>query len=170
MQRSAAVELELQPFHARHAELVLSWVRSREEADRWASAGARELRPELLREWHADADVHPYLCVDGGEPVGYGEVWHDGEAGEAELARILVAPEERGRGVGRALTRLLAAKARAAGFDEVWLRVVPDNEQAIAAYRAAGFARASEKEERAFNVGQPLAYVWMRLESLLPSA
>ena len=80
MQRSAAVELALQPFHARHAELVLSWVRSREEADRWASAGARELRPELLREWHADADVHPYLCVDGGEPVGYGEVWQDGEA------------------------------------------------------------------------------------------
>ena len=65
MQRSAAVELELQPFHARHAELVLSWVRSREEADRWASAGARELRPELLREWHADADVHPYRQARG---------------------------------------------------------------------------------------------------------
>jgi ribosomal protein S18 acetylase RimI-like enzyme len=102
--------------------------------------------------------------------VAYGEVWHDGVAGEAELARILVAPEERGRGVGRALTRLLAAEARAAGFDEVWLRVVPDNEQAIAAYRAAGFVRTSEEEERVFNEDQRLAYVWMRLELPLASA
>jgi ribosomal protein S18 acetylase RimI-like enzyme len=162
-----AVALELQPFHARHAELVLSWVRTPEEADRWASAGARELRPELLREWHADADVHPYVCTDGGEPVGYGEVWHDAGEAEAELARILVAPEQRGRGVGRGLTGLLAAEAGAAGFDKVWLRVVPDNHQAVAAYRAVGFVRATAEEEQAFNEGQPVAYLWMRLQSLL---
>ena len=91
----------------------------------------------------------------GEEIVGYGEVWHDPAAGEAELARILVAPDRRGRGVGRRLVALLADRARAAGFDAIWLRVVADNRAAIACYRAAGFVRASAAEESAFNEGQP---------------
>ena len=56
-----------------------------------------------------------------------------------ELARILVDPALRRRGIGRRLTALLGERARAAGFVDVWLRVVPDNEPALAAYRAAGF-------------------------------
>jgi ribosomal protein S18 acetylase RimI-like enzyme len=157
------VDLRLEPFREAHASVVLGWVESSEEADRWASAGARVLEPALLVEWHADPQVRPYVCLDGDEPVGYGEVWEDREAGEAELARVLVDPARRGRGIGRELTLLLAGRAREAGFAELWLRVVPDNEPALAAYRAAGFERTSPEEEASFNVGQPRAYVWMRL-------
>jgi ribosomal protein S18 acetylase RimI-like enzyme len=142
---------------------VLGWVADREEADRWASAGSRALEPELLREWHAEPDVHPYVCLDGEELVGYGEVWEDREENEAELARILVDPARRGEGIGRRLTALLCGRAAEAGFDDIWLRVVPANEPALAAYRAAGFVRASAEEEAAFNAGQPCAYVWLRL-------
>jgi ribosomal protein S18 acetylase RimI-like enzyme len=157
------VELRLQAFEEAHAETVLGWVRTVEEADRWASAGGRSLEPALLREWHADADVRPYVCFEGDEAVGYGEVWEDRAADEAELARILVDPARRGQGVGRRLTALLGEQAREAGFAEVWLRVVPDNEPAVAAYRAAGFVRTSSEQEASFNEGQPCAYVWMRL-------
>jgi ribosomal protein S18 acetylase RimI-like enzyme len=155
--------LRLEPFREADATAVLGWVAGREEADRWASAGSRVLEPELLREWHADPDVHPYVCLDGEELVGYGEVWEDREEGEAELARILVDPARRGRGIGRRLTALLGERAAEAGFGNIWLRVVPDNGPALAAYSAAGFVRASDEEEAAFNAGQPCAYVWMRL-------
>ena len=158
-----AVNFDLETFDERVAETVLSWVGSREEADRWASAGNRALEPALLSEWHAEPFVHPYVGRAGGELVGYGEVWHDPDAGEAELARILVAPDRRGRGVGRRLVALLADRAREAGFDAIWLRVVGDNRAAIACYRAAGFVRASAAEETAFNEGQPTEYAWYRV-------
>ena len=155
--------LRLEPFVEAHARTVLGWVESAEEADRWASAGSRVLEPALLREWHADPEVRPYVGFEGSEPVGYGEVWEDRDADEAELARILVAPALRRRGIGRRLTALLGERARESGFADVWLRVVPDNEPALAAYRAAGFVRTSPEEEASFNDGQPCAYVWMKL-------
>jgi len=157
------MELRLEPFQDDHAEAVLGWVQSPEEAERWASAGSRVLEPALLREWHADPEVVPYVCLDGSRLVGYGEVWEDRQADEAELARILVDPGLRARGIGRRLTIMLGGRATEAGFADVWLRVVPDNEPALAAYRAAGFVRTTADEEASFNAGQPCDYVWMRL-------
>jgi ribosomal protein S18 acetylase RimI-like enzyme len=159
---SDVVNLTLAPFDETQAGVVLGWIRTRQEADRWASAGHRDLEAALLREWHSDPDVRPFVCVEDGLLVGYGEVWDDAEADEAELARIVVAPDRRGEGVGRRLVELLVEQARAAGFDDVWLRVVPDNAAAIACYRGAGFIRATAEEETAFNEGQPTEYVWMR--------
>jgi ribosomal protein S18 acetylase RimI-like enzyme len=149
---------------------VLSWVTSEDEAEAWASVGGAARDPDLFARWHADPDVRPFLCVDAdGEPCGYGEVWCDPEADEAELARILVDPAVRGRGVGRALVGLLAGEARGAGYRDIWLRVISWNEPALACYRAAGFVRASFEEEQEFNQGQPHDYVWMRMARTGPA-
>ena len=104
-------------------------------------------------------------CPPGRRPIAYGEVWTDSDENEAELARIIVAPEARGRGVGRRLVTLLVAEAERLGFDEIWLRVVPANAPAIASYTNAGFRRAEPDEEERFNRGQPREYVWMRRSS-----
>jgi ribosomal protein S18 acetylase RimI-like enzyme len=155
--------ITLSPFQEAHAATVLGWIRSPEEAEAWASIHLDEVGVERLRRWHEDPDVHPYVGLARGGLVGYGEVWEDAEAREAELARIVVAPELRGRGLGRRLTRLLAERAQDAGFAEIWLRVVASNSAALAAYRSAGFVRAAAAQERLFNEGQPREYVWMRL-------
>ena len=47
------------------------------------------------------------------------------------------------------------------GYSAVWLRVLPDNAAALAAYRAAGFLTASPAQEREFNAGQPRPYRWL---------
>jgi ribosomal protein S18 acetylase RimI-like enzyme len=96
-------------------------------------------------------------------PVGYGEVWEDPEEGEAELARVILAPEWRGRGFGRMLVFFLAKRAKDAGFADIWVRVVPGNSEAVATYASAGFERASDEDEASFNTGQPERYIWMRL-------
>jgi ribosomal protein S18 acetylase RimI-like enzyme len=103
--------------------------------------------------------VAAYLLVDGGEPVAYGEVWSDDEEGEAELARLIVAPARRGRGLGRAL---VAALVERAGYEDVFLRVRPDNAVALAAYRRAGFVDVPADLQAEWNAPQPRPYAWLR--------
>lgn len=142
---------------------MLAWAGTAEEREAWA--GLVEPHPDsaVFERWHADPDVHAFELLADGELVGYGEVWEDRGEGEAELARIIVAPEHRGRGLGRALVVFLVQRARALGYETVWMRAVPGNAAAIACYAAAGFVRASDEEAAAFNQGQPRPYVWMRL-------
>ena len=155
----------LVPFRPEHGPALTSWVRSVDEATRWASLDHLPTLEDLAR-WHGQPYATPYVLVSGDDVVGYGEVWDDGEEDrgedEAELARLVIAPGHRGRGLGRALTRALADEAWRRGVAEVWLRVVEDNRSARRAYEAAGFVRATPEEEDAFNAGQRRVYVWMR--------
>ncbi|HWC70388.1 MAG TPA: GNAT family N-acetyltransferase [Actinomycetota bacterium] len=116
---------------------------------------------------HDGDDAPERLTGPRGDPsrrVPGGEVWHDDEEGEAELARLIVDPTRRRQGLGVALVRRLSAEAARAGFDDVWVRVAPENVAAIGCYRRAGFRRTSPEREEGFNQGQPRPYVWMRLE------
>jgi len=151
----------LEPFSPADAVTIAAWVTALEEASRWASMTTLP-DAAIFERWHADLDVVPFVGREAGVLVAYGEIWEDREADEAELARLLVAPGARGHGLGRWLARALADEAHARGFAEVWLRVVPTNEPALRAYAAAGFVAATADEERAFNVGQPIAYRWLR--------
>lgn len=144
----------------------MAWVRSVDESASWAALDRLVTLDDLAR-WHAEPDVVPFAFVEPDDAgvdrlVAYGELWEDRELDEAELARLVVDPAVRGRGVGRALARALADEARRRGFTQVWLRVVAENAAARRAYEAAGFARATPEEEAAFNTGQPREYVWMR--------
>lgn len=136
-------------FDESHAETILSWVESPLHADAWASRADLELSPTLFRAWHSDPDVHPYVLFEDGELCAYGEVWADEAEAEAELARVVVAPARRGRGLGQRLVGLLAERARALGLDAIWVRVLPTNHPALACYRAASFVRAAPDEEAA---------------------
>jgi RimJ/RimL family protein N-acetyltransferase len=155
------VSPELRPFDASLASIVVAWASSPREGDRWASVG--EATEQTMARWHAETGVHPFVLVVDGSPRGYGEVWEDPDEDEAELGRVIVDPEVRGRGLGRLLVTLLAERARELGYDQIWVRVVPTNRAATTCYARAGFVRAPRELEAAFNVGQPRRYVWMRL-------
>ena len=148
-------------YQPEHGPIVVGWIHTVDEAEAWVSRDRLPVLEDLAR-WHAEPDVYPFAWLEGETLVGYGEIWEDLEEQEAELARLVIAPEHRGRGHGRAMTRALADAAHRRGFGAVWLRVVAENGAARRAYEAAGFARATPEEEAAFNVGQPRAYVWMR--------
>lgn len=51
-----------------------------------------------ISAWQQDDDVQAHVLVEREKLVGYGELWFDAEEDEVELARIIVAPEARGRG------------------------------------------------------------------------
>ena len=151
----------LREFRESDAREVARWPGSLDEVRRWAGSDPGwPVDVSVFGRWHADPDVGPYIILDGA-PIGYGEIWVDEPEQEVELARIIVSPERRGRGVGRRLVGLLLERAALTGLPDAFVRVVPENGAALGCYRGAGFSPVSDSEREEFNRGQPVDYVWM---------
>jgi RimJ/RimL family protein N-acetyltransferase len=155
-------QLILRPFESRQAPTVVAWPQSVEEARWWAGPQTSwPLHPSVMERWHTDPEIHPYVLSDQGALIAYGELWLDAEEQEVELARLIVAPERRGQGVGRRLVRLLLQNAGHTDYPYAFLRVFPENRAGIACYLRSGFAEVSQADQQLFNQGQPLDYLWM---------
>ena len=152
----------LLPFSRAHASLVASWPRSSDEVLLWCGGKEFPLPAETVLDWQLDDEVQSYLLIDDEVPVGYGELWLDAEENEVELARIILSPAARGRGLGQALTRDLLAAARRTGHADVFLRVHPDNATALRCYAAAGFVPVAAELAAEWNEPQPVDYVWLQ--------
>lgn len=92
-----------------------------------------------------------------GRPVGCGALKFHGED-PAELKRLWVAPDARGLGLGRRLLAELEERARAAGVARLLLDTNAALVEAVALYRATGWA-----EVEAFN-DEPHADHWFAKE------
>lgn len=66
-------------------------------------------------------------------------------AGEAELLTLAVAPQQRRRGLGRAILLQTIEAARSRGADHMFLEVVADNLAAIRLYETTGFTRTGQR-------------------------
>src|SRR3954469_23243764 len=88
--------------------------------------------------WEAHEDDVVRAVRDGGalvarsgaEPVGYALAWPEG-TDAVKLGDLFVRPQDRGRGIGRALVRAVAELARACGAAHVHLTA---NLEAVAFY------------------------------------
>jgi [ribosomal protein S18]-alanine N-acetyltransferase len=67
-------------------------------------------------------------------------------AGEAELLLLATSPDVRRRGVGSALLRAVIAACEDDGVETIHLEVRSGND-AVALYRAAGFAKVGERRD-----------------------
>jgi putative acetyltransferase len=113
-----------------------------------------DLNAELSRQYPEPGATHFRLDADevaeghgafvvaarGGAPVGCGAVRRIAER-TGEIKRMYVIPEERGRGVGRALLAALEGEARSLGLTRLLLETGVRQEEAIALYERAGFTR-----------------------------
>lgn len=152
--------MELVRFDPARASQVSGWARSPGEVAAWCSRTEAPVPSEVIAGWGVAPSVTAYGVLDGDELVAYGELWVDDDESEVELGRLIVAPNRRGRGVGRRLTAALANLAVRV-HPAVFLRVRPDNEAALRCYAAAGFRRVGPDNEAAWNEHQPVAYAWM---------
>ena len=148
--------VELIEFDAALAATVAGWPTSADEAFQWC--GLRDVSTGTVAGWSTAEDVRAFTLVVDGAPVGYGELWLDD--GEVELARLIVAPGHRRRGVGRRLVVALTDVALGHG-GLIFLRVHPDNTAAISVYRAAGFEPVDAATAAEWNAEQPVAYDWL---------
>ncbi|MFJ9933946.1 GNAT family N-acetyltransferase [Streptomyces virginiae] len=162
--------MDLLPFSAAHAAVVAGWPASAGEVALWCGRQEFPVPAQTITDWQRDADVQAHVLVEDGTAVGYGELWFDTDEDEVELARIIVAPGTRGRGLGRVLVRELLARAVGAGFRDVFMRVHPDNARALRCYRGAGFAPVDPALAEAWNEAQPVGYVWLQGDTGAPDA
>lgn len=153
--------MEFTRFDAAHADLIATWPTDAAECQAWCSL--ESVRGADVVAWSSDeaAGTEAWVLALDGVPVAYGEVWFDDDESEAEIAHLIVAPAHRAAGLGRQLVVALAERG-AARHDTIVMRVRPENLAAQRCYTAAGFARVSADEAAEWNVGQPVAYVWMR--------
>jgi [ribosomal protein S18]-alanine N-acetyltransferase len=104
-----------------------------------AAGFAEPWSPEMLAAelTHSGSVVLVAAAGDGRAPSGY--ACFRQAAGEAELLRVAVAPEERGRGIAGQLVAAGLERLRAAGVTSCFLEVRPANASALALYRALAF-------------------------------
>lgn len=87
-----------------------------------------------------EEDSRTYVAhTADGAPVGFVAVSYSGWNRRVVVEDIEVAPEHRGRGVGRALMALAVEFARERSAGHLWLEVSNINAPAIHAYRRMGF-------------------------------
>ncbi|WP_326601559.1 GNAT family N-acetyltransferase [Streptomyces sp. NBC_01800] len=162
MGQDGLTRMNLLPFATAHAAMVADWPTASAEVVMWCGRQEFPVPAQTISAWQQDDDVQAHVLVEGEKLVGYGELWFDAEEDEVELARIIVAPEARGKGLGRVLVRGLLAQAHESGCADVFMRVHPGNEKALRCYLGAGFRPVAPGLAENWNAAQPVNYVWLR--------
>jgi GNAT superfamily N-acetyltransferase len=86
------------------------------------------------------------LAVDDGRALGTASGRIEEQPGTAQLLGMWVAPEARGRGVGRALIETIVDWARDRGIHRLGLWVTEANDPARALYEKSGFLPTGERQ------------------------
>lgn len=79
------------------------------------------------------------LIAETDRPVGF--LLASTAADEAEILSIGVAPNARGKGIGKSLINFLVQHAKSKGAIKIFLEVASDNTAGLALYDGAGFKR-----------------------------
>ena len=104
--------------------------------------------PEATRRFLGEPAAHLCVAYVDGVPAGFVsgvETTHPDKGTEALLYELGVDERFRRRGIGTALVRALAGRARARGCYGMWVLTDRVNEAAMATYRAAGATEESDQ-------------------------
>ncbi|MCX7172345.1 MAG: GNAT family N-acetyltransferase [Proteobacteria bacterium] len=121
---------------------IASWIPDAAACARWAGPLLRfPFSPAELPDLLGGDTATSYSMVgDSPELLGFGQLVKP-EQSVLRLARIIVAPDKRGLGLGACLCRLLLTEASSyTGVERLTLGVYRDNPAAIALYSKLGFA------------------------------
>lgn len=106
---------------------------------------------------------HFVVAVDQAQNiVGYAGVFAPGAA-EADILTVGVVPEQRGKGIAKALMALITEWAKAQGTTAMMLEVKVDNSEAIGLYESLGYSKLNIRKD---YFGTGLDALVMRLELL----
>jgi len=119
--------------------VVASWIASQRECALWAGPSVRfPLELSALPDQIGMAGAINVALEDDQGLAAFGQALPR-PPGCAHLARVIVRPGARRRGLGRALVEALLARAEVAGLSPVTLNVYRDNAAAAALYAELGF-------------------------------
>ena len=133
--RIEPIEVRREPLDAPVAQTLISRLNA-ELAAAYPEEGANHFRLDAGETAVGRGGF--FVLYRDGQALGCGAVRRL-DATTAELKRMFVAPEERGKGLGQALLERLEEEARALGSTRLVLETGTRQRQAVALYEAAGF-------------------------------
>lgn len=131
----------LRPFAPEHAGLIASWAQDPVDAEWVAPRTPPPLTADKVLDWlHPGCQPFELAASTDAPPVAYGELNLLRERRrEYWLGHLIVDSQQRGKGLGALLTRLLIERAlNWHAARRVTLVVFPENAAAVAAYQNAG--------------------------------
>ncbi|MGJ8525430.1 Acetyltransferase [Halomonadaceae bacterium LMG 33818] len=139
--------IRLLPFEEHHFDLLMSWITSREAHVFWTGPLVpypltHAVLKETLDESRAQLPVrHCWMAEDSdGQLIGHLELVLDWENQVGRLARVIVAPDHRGKGYASHMVKQVLEHAFVRdGLKRVELNVYPQNSAAVKTYRRLGF-------------------------------
>lgn len=140
--------LRLVPFAAAHFATLVRWFSSEEEVVQWGGPGVSfPLDASQLDVMLGETRARPpgrlaWMAEGRDRMVGHAQLGLDWRNGNALLARVAVAPDERGRGLAAAMLRqVIGCGFALPGFERIELNVYSFNTPAIRLYERLGFVR-----------------------------
>ncbi len=127
--------------------LVKLYLRCYEGMEEYAYSAPRDVK-RYLRWLCRRTPFSFFLAVKGDEPVGFlvaDDHWEEDGETVGEIHEVVVAPEERGKGVGSALVQRALDHFREKGLKKVGLWVGRRNKRAKAFYTHLGFKEGDAK-------------------------
>lgn len=157
--------IERRDYDDCYAEQILTWCRDELTFYKWTAGtlGGYPLSKERFRKVE---ELFPNVIFDGSELVGFFTLRQiDQENGAMRIGYILIDPEKRGMGYGKALLREGLSHAKEVfGAKRVSLGVFDNNDNARACYQAVGFRDVPEDAgERCQILGEEWVYRKMEI-------
>ncbi len=140
-------KMQLRPVQTMDYAQLVGWISDAHACARWAGPDmafpfSSEELPALLKVAQG-----PSFCLtdDTHNMLGFGQYFDKG-AGIVRLARIIIAPSQRGQGLAKTLCQLLMQQARQELRVQAFsLAVFRDNLAAVSCYLQLGFVVVEEK-------------------------
>ena len=132
--------MKIEEARIEHALEVMGWFPDKESVVRWGSFYMRWPLEEasFLEDIFWDRMPARIALADDGRLLGFGQFYR--KLGRCHLARLVINPEFRGRGLGeRFVAALMEHASRVLDTDGFSLYVMAHNRPAYNAYRAVGF-------------------------------
>jgi ribosomal protein S18 acetylase RimI-like enzyme len=139
----------LLPFQKTWIPEILSWISSPTDLVLWSgNTFPRGLSSSLFLKHLDRADLTSIAQLDPQEKLlCYGEVVRM-SASRCSFCRIIVRPDSRGLGLGKAFCQqLLHWSLQNRGYTEVILNTLGNNQKALSCYQSIGFTIASRKKK-----------------------
>lgn len=134
------MSLRLRPYNEKDADIILSWNKDKSAFYKW-SAGVLGKYPINKKKFGFVNNLMAFTAIDDNDIVGFFTMRKPSESfDELRFGFVIVDPEKRGKGYGKAMLQLGIKFAKEIyGAKKLSLGVFDNNESAYYCYKSVGF-------------------------------
>lgn len=145
--------IRIRPYNSADADVILSWCRDEKSFYQW-SAGVLGDYPITQDDFSFVEKLMPFTAFDESEILGFFTFRKPNEScNELRFGFVIVDPERRGQGLGKAMLRQgLKFAFELYGADKVSLGVFENNPSAYYCYKAVGFKDTVLDSTEVYNI------------------